>query len=628
MEVVDLGEILWNRVTDGGSKFRSLDRKQFASIIGLQTSEMGLFLKVPDNKVYSFFCLRVLILFSLLLMFDAIHDFGENSERNKLSKEQQSEFTRNLIEFYKSYLGSQVFDKVNALSYLQFINSKMYESINSVNIKDILSNKYTYAENCINYLGITSLSIEDITNATISAGITPKCSSRSAEFEGYLKVVYSNLSIVNNNFGILLAVDADKSKYSTSNISNIACDMYSISDNFHILQSNAADYDSASTPGLITLVNEFAKKYSRKNIIKKDTSDNINYTLKINNIILMNYTYQRVSGYSDLGNLINEYRRTGNLGNIENINIIQNDFGNIFTTLKGNITNPWIKTNGKPPPGWGDSKQKFVDKFYFGKGKNKTILSKSIEDLIGKFIQKNPEIFDILFQKTDVGALQVNNFFGLPNPNGLFNSRNIHNSGQVSVGDITSYSEFINNIDKLDSIYLSSYKTIGDLGQIVALKTYQSDVLKVFLTFDQICSMVSSLFLNAAIFENSKNTAIDPLSCYVTIFEKERFLNELNAITGLKMLSEYRETPGRSNKRPRVDFGKKAIPSKIKTLAKKYKISIKDKSVKKITSEIKKLKKVQKQAKKLKIKITRRSKSGKRNYKSTKQLLSEIKRHH
>jgi hypothetical protein len=641
---LDLGGILLKRINGNGKN--SSSSKKIDEYFGIiSENEKKIFSSFYILGGINIFYFRTTILFCILLMLDAIHDFGESNERNKLNKDEKSQVTKNIIIFYKQLLSNKLKynHELSGLDYLYNIDINLAEAINNIdnNVKNSImyfsgNKKYDIAKQCLEYLGIKSLSINDIADASTFRGSMSNCSSRANEFKNYLKVVYSNLSqdIDVSNFNILLAVDADKSKYSTANISNIACDMYTASDNhFKIFKSLASDYDSASTPGLFTLIQAFAKKnIPTYDIIVKEINTDITYNLLIGPYNLMSFTYTRAKGFNDIGQFIKECSSVCDknydyiISKYENKNITQLDFKNIFEKLK-NVD--WDYTNGKPPIGWGNSKSNFPS-IFFELVPNEKKKKLNLQKVIDIILPVN-YLFNIMFEENEVGVLKVNNFLGINIPKPTFTSRDINNTtGQVSVNNLTTYKSFtnaINNNNFNEIVYYTSYKTLGDLGQIIALtqfsfnRTY--DPLKIFVSFDQICSMISSLFINATIFENSKDQANEPIICYVTKYEYENYVNMLGAATSLVTLS--------NKKRKVTRFGKNKISKKqvkkktnkisyfrkqksknfkIQKLAKKYSIKTKGKSLKKIISEIKKAKKkIQKTKYSIKRKILKKNTS-------------------
>ena len=101
------------------------------------------------------------------------------------------------------------------------------------------------------------------------------------------------------------------------------------------------------------------------------------------------------------------------------------------------------------------------------------------------------------------------------------------------------------------------YKTLGDFGQIanyyVALRENGNDDQQdLFITFDGICSLISSLFLRYTIFENlDSGQAMAPITLYVKDRKKQKLLE---ALEGLMALSRFGDVCkfGKYNRRKRL----------------------------------------------------------------------------
>jgi hypothetical protein len=231
------------------------------------------------------------------------------------------------------------------------------------------------------------------------------------------------------------------------------------------------------------------------------------------------------------------------------------------------------------------------------------------------------------------------------------------NHENASVSFITT------NFGENDIPYVTCFKTLGDFGQIASFygQTKNENEIyerNLFLTFDEICSQISALFLRFTIFENlDKNVSSAPLSIYIKNTSLQDIQMAMSGLLSMKeisaaeqlirmqqqQLSEYNSMDeslfGKYNRRKRLpalihrrkdksnkrkkpkNKNKKTYSDKVTKLAKKYRIKL-DKNV---VKNIKRLLLVQKKAKKLNIKITKKNSKGKRIYKTEKELIQNIK---
>jgi len=659
---IDLAQILLERHSVGANVSKSY---------GFTDKEMGYLQtifqqnpQVPQGDIIkSFFTFRVKVFFCILIMCDKMHDFTEKEERNKLTPAQIMKVANAYISFFTEKIQSTVFSGLNGINYLSTycneIGIYFTSPINSKGEFVILKakNKYEVAENCIKYLGIIGNPLREV--GLIYGGSKATCSGRADYLLNYLKTVYllDPRTDIMSSYTILLAVDADKSKYTTSSLTNMACDSFAREGKFKVLDSLASDYDSADGSVIRSVLNEFKREYNVSDMVIKQPGQEITYNLVIGDLPIASFTYKKSSTFNDLHRLINDIFGSGDINslNLPEYKLTKDQFKSAFTLLK-------TANNGNIPDelaneGWGQNATTFSNQFFLDKSKPNYQL---INDI---FIGLDPRYLQIMFNETlEVSALQVNNYFGIPNSNPPFNSIKIKSTGQVSVKELTEYGQFnavINaysgpkdTTNRDNIVMFSSYKTLGDLGQIVALNQFedgQTNFLKVFLSFDRICSMISSLFIRSSLFERAgEDVPTNPMICYSVDNEiKENIaVGILAGQFAPSLLTSHianfgkrrsKNVKRRSNKVKRRSKNVKRrskkvkkCSNKLKKIAKRYCVSVKGKTVKKITSDIKKtkkkLKKIQKLAKKLKIKLTKRSRSGKRTYKSVKQLTKEIKR--
>ena len=203
-----------------------------------------------------------------------------------------------------------------------------------------------------------------------------------------------------------------------------------------------------------------------------------------------------------------------------------------------------------------------------------------------------------------------------------------------------------------DIPYVTCFKTIGDFGQITSFygQTQNDNEINernLFLTFDEICSKISALFLRFTIFENlDKNVSRAPLTVYIKNYSLQDIQMAISGMLSItdryaaeqlirmqqqqfpkgtdmdeSLFGKYHRRKSKSNKRKRTkNNNKKTYSDKIIKIAKKYRIKL-DKNV---VKNIKKLLLVQKKAKQLNIKITKKNSKGKRIYKTEKELIKNI----
>ena len=566
----DLGKELFDRVFMSSSDFNNsgfTNNEIIACNAYLQKYPND-----PYNKIKELFCFRVKIYFSIIMMSDAVHDFTENDKRNALTSENKIKLLHLFITFYFNKIKSfeiewlnqyLIVTYLNGIEYLNLYDNEIYklfenseESIKklsktiSSDTEDIITSKewidkYTLAANCISRLGITFTDLREISKAyTFNAGIGRICSKKPLYLKSYLSLIYKNVNkaedALNSPLNILLSVDADKSKFSTANITTIACDQYAINgSDFKILRTIASDYDSASGSVMESIINDYAVEYdiNKKDIYinQKDSTRQVQYTLKIGGETFMQYAYLESEQYNGLGQIINDYYSNKyNKNKKYDINISQ--FKDAYKKLKKFISDNYY-SNVKLKDAaagefidkefnWSSSQDKFSNLAYDGKKINYDKLNQNISNnfrIVAQKLKINiDQLFDIMFERKNSSILKIINYFGIEELS--FDSTNINSAGQVSVNELTTNNLFIDGINagNINSvIYLTSYKTIGDLGQIIATQTFNApNYSKLFISFDRICSMISSLFIPASIYEKGgKNVANSPFLCFGTYYE-------------------------------------------------------------------------------------------------------------
>ena len=221
-------------------------------------------------------------------------------------------------------------------------------------------------------------------------------------------------------------------------------------------------------------------------------------------------------------------------------------------------------------------------------------------------------------------GLNVNRFFTLSDTDTTTLSDSSLNVISNIMNDILKNNKKLN---KYDDFILNSYrKTMGDFSQIILvyqLSIIDNNNIYLFLTFDKISSYISSLFNKGTLKEEDENPLL-PLKYFKTNFDTK--------------LQQPRPLTPQFTKQQKLNFGKTKKKSnrkmtRILNLAKKYNVSYKNLTYKKLYDKLNKLYKLQLLAKKLKIPITYTKQirlnnkfKNKRFYKSSKILINEIKK--
>lgn len=650
--------------------------------------------------------LLYLILFRILIFLDQCHDFAENEDRNTFFKDKsetvleiKTKVIKNLIELldrdfnYIFYNINQVLDKdefivkLNLETYKNFIihycNSKIlnkdpkdkdvkewisimeyFSSTNNLflniflnRIKDKSSyseEKYKITELILNcFFGIQRENIVDLIKKI--RGLDQfDCTLNWKELP-YLVSLNKKLKRGDENTNkIDVFVDADKSRYNIIPISSYACSTDRFNTPMKYIDTIATEFDGASTPVSKNLINILGKEET-ENLIDKEQSDRLNKNLSITvtfdgiKFIRYNYINSNIKDLDDINN-ITSLRET--YTKIKN-KIITDD----------KITQQSLKTL-------------LNDEYDLKYNNNLLYLSDKpkIIKLLENYEYKYPSFSDDIISSRNVVKLDME-FFSYKSPDEIINMsyklRSVRNITSIILeenkplniykGKYIKYFPPIKNYDH-DPFNLVYFKTAGDLGQILLSHSYeksQNNAMIYFLTFDRICSFISSLFNYGTIFESGSDPLF-PLDIfnYYNYINLEEILSYLYSGGPYKLDDPFSRPPkkrktqfGKSKDKKQKSKGKNTSKkleklkkealkmglsksslkqgmaklqkniTKLKSLAKKYRLKIN----KKLITNIKKCIKIHDKAKKLKIKLTKTTKSGKRLYKTPSELLKEIK---
>ena len=569
---------------------------------------------IPENKILCMFS----IIIRILLFLDQLHDFNENADRNELYSK------CNIKNFGKKRIHDEI--KELCKDDISYIYSQFgYSSDNFEGIKITKNEFVEYYKKILEYASNSShtktlegdsskLKYEFIIKERENkdkqkyyTGILPLCGlikhnrfSNEKKFtcvdnHKYLPNDILLYNYYNNNEKVELSnlniyIDAGKSKYNSSMISNFVCDILktrtywnleNLCNKFRGLCSrklymsnvktivyentHASHFDSSFSSGLQILIEDFEKLNKDKKetlTINKDPieeSFNIKLCVKRDageqDIELINLTYNKVTRSKAVSYIKKDTddKYTINTTNenlkkiIELIKPKENLDKPIKKSKKKPIKNPIKKSTNKEMKDYIEHILNNSDKKY-----DFLVYDNYSIDQLGKF---NPEY-----------SLKIDRFFA-------------NDSFPYKVSSQCSVRHISEEIVSKQNFKLMYYKTLGDFGQILTtyIKSEQNRKFTYFYTFDRICSYISAIFNYGTIFENDK-TPVFPLDIYIPNMIQDVEMNQ---------------------------FGK-SKSKKLKKSKKKNKISLE-------------LKRLQKKAKKKKIRITKIVR-GKRRYKTVKEL--------
>ena len=580
--------------------------------------------KLPSGDVFMVYFLR------FLLFCDQCHDFCEDADRN------------NWIHKVK--------DKYD-------IKNKIYDKIKNGYSQDI-QRLGVLTETQLEYLGIGPGSIETAWKSTkdmkkiidellkdkfgievvgSSAGESRDgCSMASKRLLQKVDLVPGTNTTSDSPYTI--AVDADQSRFKLSTLLNYICDITidkNIRREVHLCDMASTKYDSASGSGALNFIKAIKANYeSTDNIKIKDIVDRTELELTFRDTTIIHIIYDIDTSIGDKIDSENWKERRLK---------IKND-------VKGSDPNKELSY-------WPASKQSIYDDI-----KDQGIIvpyskpgSSTDKMYEWKRNRITPGDLKKLAQKSPSISLNIKKFFSR-DYNQFKKLNDVINSENSSVSSLTSNYDINNGEWKPefgidpdpkekkelnDLVNIMCYKTLGDFGQILEYNSLTSNLTQyrnLFITFDTICSRISSLFNRYTIFESS-----DIVEQGVTMFLPE-YIN--TAILGVRGLGENRldqAADGLMNlsKRARTsEFGKKPKVSIRNTSTRVLKAKLKSVGVpvtkvvrgkrmkltrKQLEMRSQAFKRLQIRCQKKGINLTYVSKKG-RKYKSAKRLLSDLKR--
>jgi len=661
-----------------------------------------------NTLIYMFSCL-----IRLLLLCDQLHDFDQNETRNALFN-YNTDYTNAIFENFKycydndiNYLFDTIFksssskkdkqakkDTIDTLIILKVSNKKNPNIQDNKTFKEIKEierinfqgdKKYAISIQIVNICTIKQINLrehyrekEEEEQKEEDPYFVPKRMgdwwSQLSPWECTKNYEYlpNALKSINNNdysSNLNIFVDALSSKYNTSMISNLICDIHNDKNNtteIKFIETYASDYDAAKTSGLASLLKDFA------GIKDKITYSNIE-NVKCNSA----EDYIKLMHDTECMNI--------------SLKLKYQDSNNTYLPLEliklkyESITNPDISYSKK-------SIDK-LNKLITSRNKNIEKSDDKITDLqdvnnaskLSKFLKlKKHDLLDYPeFGQYYSTNMQINTFFSYDFTKLSKNYKKNHfqkNSNNTSLPQIT---KFINEKDflsysKINGSYIMNYnmnfvhqtlfKTMGDFGQILSayiISNKTPNNMTYFLTFDRMCGHMSSLFNYGTLLEVDKIVEF-PINIYVpekqikkiniktswissffeqcgrvakdifpkrlrlSQFGKSEKLEELkklckkysikldkNCVKNLKIKLEGKQL-GLKVKKVKISVLKQQI-NQLKILSKRYKLKL-DKN---ILKNLKSLINIQIKAKKNKIKITKMV-NGKRTYKSEKELKNKL----
>ncbi len=208
----------------------------------------------------------IMLVFTLLLMFDQMHDFGENSSRNNLSdiplamEELRNQIFKFINKHFSGFIKRQerfLSEKEKKLTPDQIKAKerlvKSVENLREGKIKDILKNKYKLSSDLLDYLGIYQINFETLADRYFSEFDSIGCSEAVdvlRYFLDFIRTIDGSPLGSKNNF---IFVDAYKSNIRISPLLYNLCDLifspFRIQNNVELVKSIGTLYDSATDPG-------------------------------------------------------------------------------------------------------------------------------------------------------------------------------------------------------------------------------------------------------------------------------------------------------------------------------------------------------------------------------------------
>tara|TARA_B110000444_G_scaffold67020_1_gene62960 strand:+ start:11949 stop:13847 length:1899 start_codon:yes stop_codon:yes gene_type:complete len=427
-----------------------------------------------------------------LIFCDQCHDFLENDDRNEWSSQKKYVYQ----ELEKDYLTDIEWIQSEIETEL-WVTTTLPPELKPENIKSILFQQLKKGKSetllmgdYIDNISKRFLGIDDfnLVKDDFSRRSSNPCSQGAQTILKFINIASNDEESLATG-GTILAVDADKSKFRLSSFLHHICQMITDRYDFNLANMMATKYDSASGSGTQTFINavETTMKTATKSITEIHPKG-INISVQIRGIVLIEY---KINPLAKLKNREwklkhkSEFFSPHSASNSTAFEYAKNN--NIDMRIpKGTLGN-----KGEPLGDGGflkfDSGKKFWNMYNVRSQdeRNKKVITLEIK----QFFKKKIDVFSKTNQALD--------------------SRN------TSVKSLTK--EYL-PIEKNVSTVVC-YKTLGDLGQILEYFTIYnkgSYGTHLFLTFDRICSRISSIFNRFTIFESQNDDEIvAPLHAFI-----------------------------------------------------------------------------------------------------------------
>lgn len=640
--------------------------------------------KDARDSVISPFILRY------LLFCDQCHDFCENSERNNW-KEHKEKVLEKLIESYVEdiiWLLEQLFgtniETINSIPKLKFLlpeiniqigtnviwtqKSKLNPNIPSHDIYFSTSKMISY----INYLYKKYLDIINFNSTDFNELIgTRPCSDSSKMIDLLIRLVRGPVTKNINKWN--LCVDADKSKMNLGSLLLFFCDKVSSDSHteINLYNTNATLYDAASGSGTFSYLNKIkdsldsiieTSKGKIGHITEVDYTDiNTEVQIMYKGVSILQFEYKHLKQKVENPKLEYLYYmfheinsdptkiyniKSGKKMENQQLNITLDNIGEfkkIIYSLIKTIPNKinvnlgiGINVDFTQAVSWSSLTKKTLPEFNeIYKDNMLSVVQAQFLFLCNMIITKiNSKELTLDDLKKEIEDKKINKSLLHLNIIQFFNK---------TADKFTNYNLQLNNenasvpyITKMFGVneipYVTCFKTIGDFGQITSFygqiqNDNEINERNLFLTFDEICSKISALFLRFTIFENlDKNVSRAPLTVYIknnSLQDIQTVISAMLSMTDMDVsfFGKYHRIKNKSNSKRIKNNYKKTYTDKIIKIAKKYRIKL-DKNV---VKNIKRLFLLQKKARQLNIKITKKNSKGKRIYKTEKELIKNIK---
>ena len=631
--------------------FQNLYNK-FSSKIKIVNSEKFKILK-NTKKVCEYVFMR---LFRFMFYLDFLHDFGDkdrnnyifkNIEQQKVKKGDLKIINKQKIENNKNNKKNEIIDTyhyvyiedVKDIAFhvldLNFnnINKLVLDENIQINISNFYFDKF---DNISNLKKLSEEQIKELTLKIINFFDIMESSSYDSNkncgetFDDIVKNI--NSKIEDTDKKVQLFIDADKYKLSYYPIILKFCsllfddDSVSNISSINLNTSLVNNYDSASGNKLNNIIDTLQKIYiGTKNINKLNS-----FKLPFDNLKII-FKLDRNDDYNNRYIELHFTRDDEKERPMLNINRFftaesEDDKKDVF--IDSSVGNVSIKMN--------DTLNKknltytFIDEYFKSKDpyKNKKLLELFKQLFIDYYD-------DDKIYKTDVDKFKVyiDTIF---KPKYLYDKNRVIRKPEEIKLLMTNY-----------SFVLDSYaKTLGDFSQMILvyqLSKIHKDDIYLFITLDKIASYISSMFNSGTISENQSNP-LEPLKYFTINYNLANSSSstiDSGTITNTKTYSLFQKLKERilGSTMDTSSFGKTYYKKNLKNnkieriqnLAKKYNVSYKNLTYKKLHDKLYKLYNLQLLAKKMKIPITYTKKSKdnkkvtKRFYKTIVMLESEIK---